>query len=190
MLSPARAIKAESTTLRRAGGVGALPYRRCSTGNVRGSPIGSLRGVGIVVVPVQPLQTPAHRRLFLNVVIHLHFLRFHAVVAEETDATSQKPISTLPRNPIQISARLGSSYKIYPAVTTMHRSENPVHNHVQSPPAGRLAYGSATWWSRTYPPAAAAGSFPNIEKPPGVVNRFGGRGGGGGGDDSDVIRDC
>jgi hypothetical protein len=45
-----RAVSLEflsTASLRRAGGVGALPYRRCSTGDVRGSPIGSLRGVGI-----------------------------------------------------------------------------------------------------------------------------------------------
>lgn len=60
--------------------------------------------------------------------------------------------------------------------------------HVHCSPAGRLAYDPDTGWSRTYPPAAAAaGSFPNIEKPPGGVNRVGGRGGDGG-DDSDMFR--
>ena len=129
MLSPATAIKAESTTLRRAGGVGALPYRRCSTGNVRGSPIGSLRGVGIVVVPVQqPFQTPAHRRLFLNVVIRLYT---YPPLSRYSDSKRQmlhsrnNSVHCRARNPIQLTARLGSSYKIYPAVITTIAQRSP-----------------------------------------------------------------
>lgn len=109
MLSPARAIKAESTTLRRAGGVGALPYRRCSTGDVRGSPIGSLRGVGIVWFQSNSCSSPPH---FLSSSALVFSAFFEPLYLDRQLLTFHSSDSALPRDPIQSTVRRRSSPRL------------------------------------------------------------------------------